>query len=279
MKRLAALGLVFVLMFSFTGCKGDIELNKEDNDHVAEYIAGVLLKYSYENEWEYQKLKNSALTNYQNSVSGRTQTSSGNTKANSGSKNTASTSGSISQTGSAGTSQSGLGVMEQFASALGLDNAQITYKTYQSGDRYPTDEYSISVPAKSGCKVVALEFEIKNNGSSQITANTSSKGVSIKLTVGDKTVAESATLLKNDILQLKNVSINAGSSYTAAAIFQVPESNISAISGATAVISVNGASIGTRLVLHAIQEIRAVFTVILFLLNMHRQIHLKYLIM
>lgn len=237
MKRLAALGLVFVLMFSFTGCKGDIELNKEDNDHVAEYIAGVLLKYSYENEWEYQKLKNSA--------SGRTQTSSGNTKANSGSKNTASTSGSISQTGSAGTSQSGLGVMEQFASALGLDNAQITYKTYQSGDRYPTDEYSISVPAKSGCKVVALEFEIKNNGSSQITANTSSKGVSIKLTVGDKTVAESATLLKNDILQLKNVSINAGSSYTAAAIFQVPESNISAISGATAVISVNGASIGT----------------------------------
>lgn len=237
MKRLAALGLVFVLMFSFTGCKGDIELNKEDNDHVAEYIAGVLLKYSYENEWEYQKLKNSA--------SGRTQTSSDNTKANSGSKNTASTSGSISQTGSAGTSQSGLGVMEQFASALGLDNAQITYKTYQSGDRYPTDEYSISVPAKSGCKVVALEFEIKNNGSSQITANTSSKGVSIKLTVGDKTVAESATLLKNDILQLKNVSINAGSSYTAAAIFQVPESNISAISGATAVISVNGASIGT----------------------------------
>ena len=236
MKRLAALGLVFVLMFSFTGCKGDIELNKEDNDHVAEYIAGVLLKYSYENEWEYQKLKNSALTNYQNSVSGRTQTSSGNTKANSGSKNTASTSGSISQTDSAGTSQSGLGVMEQFASALGLDNAQITYKTYQSGDRYPTDEYSISVPAKSGCKVVALEFEIKNNGSSQITANTS---------VGDKTVAESATLLKNDILQLKNVSINAGSSYTAAAIFQVPESNISAISGATAVISVNGASIGT----------------------------------
>ena len=229
MKRLAALGLVFVLMFSFTGCKGDIELNKEDNDHVAEYIAGVLLKYSYENEWEYQKLKNSALTNYQNSVSGSTQTSSG----------------SISQTGSAGTSQSGLGVMEQFASALGLDNAQITYKTYQSGDRYPTDEYSISVPAKSGCKVVALEFEIKNNGSSQITANTSSKGVSIKLTVGDKTVAESATLLKNDILQLKNVSINAGSSYTAAAIFQVPESNISAISGATAVISVNGASIGT----------------------------------
>lgn len=237
MKRLAALGLVFVLMFSFTGCKGDIELNKEDNDHVAEYIAGVLLKYSYENEWEYQKLKNSALTNYQNSVSGSTQTSSGNTKANSGSKNTASTSGS--------TSQSGLGVMEQFASALGLDNAQITYKTYQAGDRYPTDEYSISVPAKSGCKVVALEFEIKNNGSSQITANTSSKGVSIRLTVGDKTVAESATLLKNDILQLKNVSINAGSSYTAAAIFQVPESNISAISGATAVISVNGASIGT----------------------------------
>ena len=89
------------------------------------------------------------------------------------------------------------------------------------------------------------KFEIKNNGSSQITANTSSKGVSIKLTVGDKTVAESATLLKNDILQLKNVSINAGTSYTAAAIFQVPESNISAISGATAVISVNGASIGT----------------------------------
>lgn len=42
----------------------------------------------------------------------------------------------------------------------------MSYKDVSIGDRYPTDAYAVCVPADSGCKVVAVEFTIKNNGAS-----------------------------------------------------------------------------------------------------------------
>lgn len=43
-------------MLTVTGCGSNVTLNTEQNDMVSEYIAGVLLKHSYENQWEYENL-------------------------------------------------------------------------------------------------------------------------------------------------------------------------------------------------------------------------------
>ena len=57
MKKVITGLLVLLCISALTGCgKDDVTLTNEDNDLVAEYIAGTLLKYSYENEWKYQKL-------------------------------------------------------------------------------------------------------------------------------------------------------------------------------------------------------------------------------
>ena len=60
---------------------------------------------------------------------------------------------------------------QKLSEALGLSGVTVSYKDVSIGDRYPTDAYAVCVPADSGCKVVAVEFTIKNNGASPITAN------------------------------------------------------------------------------------------------------------
>ena len=58
MKKFLTGLLVLLCMAALTGCgKNDISLTNEENDLVAEYIAGTLLKYSYDNEWKYQQLQ------------------------------------------------------------------------------------------------------------------------------------------------------------------------------------------------------------------------------
>ena len=63
MKKFLTGLLVLLCMAALTGCgKNDISLTNEENDLVAEYIAGTLLKYSYDNEWKYQKLNTAQKT-------------------------------------------------------------------------------------------------------------------------------------------------------------------------------------------------------------------------
>ena len=51
MKKVITGLLVLLCISALTGCgKDDVTLTNEDNDLVAEYIAGTLLKYSYDNE-------------------------------------------------------------------------------------------------------------------------------------------------------------------------------------------------------------------------------------
>ena len=90
------------------------------------------------------------------------------------------------------------------------------------GERYPTEAYAVCVPADSGCKVVAVEFAIKNTGSAAVTATTKSSSVTMKLNIGGGTYNQYKSMLKDDICGLDGVSIKPGDSYTAVAIFQVP---------------------------------------------------------
>ena len=106
--------------------------------------------------------------------------------------------------------------------ALGLSGVEVKYKAVSIGERYPTEAYAVCVPADSGCKVVAVEFTIKNTGSAAVTATTKSSSVTMKLNIGGGTYNQYKSMLKDDICGLDGVSIKPGDSYTAVAIFQVP---------------------------------------------------------
>ena len=73
--------------------------------------------------------------------------------------------------------------------------------------------------------------------------NTASSGVTMKADIGGKNIIQTASMLNNDIISLKDIRVAAGSTYTAVACFQVPESSASGTISLTAYK--NGVSLGT----------------------------------
>lgn len=247
MKKFLTGLLVLLCMAALTGCgKNDISLTNEENDLVAEYIAGTLLKYSYDNEWKYQKLNTAQKTGVtttagtNSSTQTPTQSQAGNSQ-----KPTASSSSAASTTASAsGTAgKTSTDLMGSLSSALGLSGVTVKYKDYVTGSSYPSDAY-VSVPAQSGCEVVAVELTLTNTSGQAVTLN-SSGNVTFKLEVGGTGVGNYASILKNDITALKNVSLAAGASKDVVVLFQVKESDASLVAGSSMTATSSGTSLGS----------------------------------
>lgn len=260
MKKFAAVCIGVGLMFALTGCGNDVKLDSEENDLVAEYIAGVMLKHSYENQWEYEKLD--ALKKQNNAAGDKNSSgnsnvsptqSAGNSNTtptqNAGASNTTPTNAPTTTPKPVETQPSNVSdsnaVMNSMKEALGLNMTDVSYTAVLSGLRYPEGEYVVSVPANDSCVLVAVEFEIKNPTAVDIVADTSSSKVTMKLGMEGTMFSKSVTILKNDITRLKQVKIGAGQTYTACAVFQVPETYSDSLEGATLTIYNSGNAIGT----------------------------------
>ena len=53
MRKLTIAVLCVIGVFALSGCGDKVSLTNEQNDMIAEYVAGVLLEHSYDNEWKY----------------------------------------------------------------------------------------------------------------------------------------------------------------------------------------------------------------------------------
>lgn len=244
MKKIFTVACVLLCCISLTGCgKNDISLTTEQNDLVAEYIAGTLLKYSYENEWKYQKMNSAGNTYTGTGNKNTTQVTQQTTQA---SQSQSTTQGATQSASSQGTTSSPASedLLTGLPKALGFNGVTLTYKDYVTGSSYPADSYSVSVPAQSGCEVVAVELKITNTSGSDIILN-SSGSVAIKLTTGGKSVNNSASLLKNDITALKNYKLSSGESKDVVIIFQVKESDANSIAGSVMSATSSGTSLGS----------------------------------
>ena len=248
MKKVITGLLVLLCMAALTGCgKNDISLTNEENDLVAEYIAGTLLKYSCDNEWKYQKLNTAQKTGVtttagtNSSTQTPTQSQAGNSQKPTASSSSAASTATVSASGTAGTTSTDL--MGSLPSALGLSGVTVKYKDYVTGSSYPSDAY-VSVPAQSGCEVVAVELTLTNTSGQAVTLN-SLGNVTFKLEVGGTGVVNYASILKNDITALKNVSLAAGASKDVVVLFQVKESDASSVAGASMTATSSGTSLGS----------------------------------
>lgn len=248
MKKVITGLLVLLCISALTGCgKDDVTLTNEDNDLVAEYIAGTLLKYSYDNEWKYQKLNSAQKTGVtttagtNSSTQTPSQSQAGNSQKPTASSSSAASTATVSASGTAGTTSTDL--IGSLPSALGLSGVTVKYKDYVTGSSYPSDAY-ISVPAQSGCEVVAVELTLTNTSGQAVTLN-SSGNVTFKLEVGGTGVSNYASILKNDITALKNVSLAAGASKDVVVLFQVKESDANSVAGASMSATSYGTSLGS----------------------------------
>lgn len=255
MKKMAAIFIGVGCMLTVTGCSSDITLNTEQNNMISEYIAGVLLKHSYENQWEYQKLDAAKKANEANSSNNNSQVSA--TQAatqpvtqsaaqSSAPQTTQAVSATQSTAGETKAITSKQEVLDSLRQVLGLNSGiSISYTQLVSGNKYPNEQYMASVPANSSCVVVAVEFELTNTTTADMTLNTASSNAVIKLGVEGTTFLKTKTILKNDITNLKSITIPSGQSYTAAVVFQVPEIFAESLDNATLTVGSSNAVSGT----------------------------------
>lgn len=230
---MAVVVLLFSMLTVFTGCGDDVNLTNEQSDLVAEYIAGTMLKYSYDNEWKYRKLNMAQNGSESNIESPTIQEIESQNPTESGTEQLPTV------------SEDSIKLSKVLPEALDMSGAVIRYSKAVVGDSYPTGDYVLSVPAVSGKKVVALEFTVQNNTSVPIVANTSSRGVLMKLAIGNTKVTCHGTLLNNDLLRMNNQTIAAGESCTAVVIFQVNADAADQLSGAVLTVLQNGTEIAT----------------------------------
>ena len=272
MKKIFALSIIVILLC--TGCGSSVTVTTEQNDLIAQYVSGVLLKYSFEDEWQYTKL-NKAKFGIGSSTSSTTKTSTNTTAPKANATNSATTSAnstniattsanstniattsansantattSANSTNSATTNASAAATssdpMAMVIEGLGLKGANISYTKYIVGSTYPQGDLILCVPASAGQKVVAIEFEISNPTATAIVCNTVTNKLGMKLLINNEAgISESYTILKNDLINMNNITINPGATYMAAAIFMVPDSKVSSISSLSISVAVNGGS-------------------------------------
>ena len=70
------------------------------------------------------------------------------------------------------------------------------------GNQYPAENYVVSVPSQTGCKVVAVEMTLTNTSGSTVNL-TSSGGVVLKLTAGSTAVSNYASMLRMILQHLR----------------------------------------------------------------------------
>ncbi len=237
MKKVVVCILSCMMIFLLVGCDKQVKLNTEENDLIAEYIAGVMLKYSFSDKWNYEKAV-SRVDSYK--PKNPASTLGGGATINNTTPTQSPTSASTPTTAATSTKD----VIKALSSALEIGELDIQYKTYSVGERYPTEEYAISVPAGEGFKVLALEFELTNHSNSAMELNTYNKGVVFRLDLGERAFTQYASMLKNDLVFLKNISVDAGSTYKAVVLFQIPDSLADSVAGSTLSVYHNSTSMG-----------------------------------
>ena len=210
MKRHSICGLAAVsamcVMF-MTGCNSGIDINNEQNDIIANYVARLVVNATKVNYIYVPDIKEPETGSMVDDVV-ETQTDAD---------------------GNAIAVKHDYSLLNDY---LDLKGVEISYKDSIVAKEYPDDGTALFVvEAEPGKQLVAVEYELTNTTDSDITYTIPQDGLIFRLKVNDsKNVMSFKTLLFNDFSNMKNFVIEAGQTKTAVVVFQVDEEDAQSLS-------------------------------------------------
>lgn len=202
-RLLTVVTVCTIAMASLSGCSGVIDLNGRSDELIAEYAAGVLMQYTYEN------LKPKPFNRaeyYPNGIP---------------------TADTITETVEDETKEGDLTMYNSaadYATMLGI-TCDMSYVGYEICDTFPNGgvETFYSISATKGNKLVVVHFNLTNNSGGDIGIDTLQSAKEYKLTVNGSTkVNVQDTILPEDIQNMSEV-ISPGASADRVLIFQVSQ--------------------------------------------------------
>lgn len=210
MRRKMPIFLFLAAACMLTGCGSNkrIELTNEQNDMVAEYIAGALLRYDmrYEEKLIYDSFEPIEESTEEPDISPEPQPEETQTPDTN------------STPGEPDTTEVSYSSLDDIFSREGVS---LSYKKSSFYNSYPENgnDYFVIEPNVSN-KLLVVEFELENTSSEKKKIDLSAAGIKYSLTLGGNSYSPLLTALPNDLRYL-NTDIEAGKSKTVVVIFEV----------------------------------------------------------
>ena len=228
-KQILTTGLVALLL---TGCAGEVELSQADSDRVAQYAANLVLKYDRNYKETLLSEKEIYEAKEKLRIAAEKEAELQALLATKNQKEQEKEEGSEDTTGGENI-ETEVVVTHTLQEVLNIPGLEIQNTGYNIVDEYPesgeSDEVvAVDVRATSGKKLLIMKYTITNNSGTNLECDLFSKDISCNITVNGTVKADSMlTMLLNDLGTLK-MEIEAGTSYEAVQVFEVPE-NVTAV--------------------------------------------------
>lgn len=209
MKRLKLL-LALILSLSLTGCIQKYEVTEEESNAIAEYMAGMLLKYNYsykESLLPKEEVAKDSASNFDTTASDTVEVvDKSEVKEN---EDKVEEKVSKDQT--------------SLSKVIGVSGFSIEYTSYKLVDSYPEDPVNegFYLAHNDGYQYLVASFKVKNTSDSKKEINLIKSDIDYQLKVNGSTKYEPAlTLLDNDLKYLDEV-IGAGKSRDVVLVFKI----------------------------------------------------------
>jgi len=208
MKRLRLI-IIICFMLSLTGCIQEYSAAEQQNDAVAEYMAGLLLKYDEDYEQGLTKMSEIQVESTTTDMDIDTPTPTADQDDDS----------TVNSDGPEVVTQKDYTLTE----VIGEKDFDIQFTGYQITDTYPEDIEStyFSLTPRVGNQLLVASFSVLNNTGSEKALNLSKAKIIYQLDINVGTIYKpSLTLLEND-LQYIDIAIKGGKTKTVLLIFEV----------------------------------------------------------
>lgn len=230
MKKGKVLGLLAMSAVLLTGCVDAMpELTAEQSDIIAEYAAGLLLKYSsnYNYKIASEEEVAAALAVRQEVPEPETEneTEPDSTEAEAGTE-----SGEASpETQTTETEQVQIVTDLDFAAELDIDDLIIRYQSFEICSSYPENNSGFSVDAAQGRKLLVMHFDLEGLPEEDVDCNLFDYDIKMRVKINDSTSAAVLnTLIPNDLASYMEV-VHAGETVDVVAVAEIGDMTEEAI--------------------------------------------------
>lgn len=225
MKRGKILGLLAMSAVLLTGCVDSMpELTAEQSDIIAEYAAGLLLKYSSRYDYKIASEEEVAAA-----IAARQETSEPETQQEQ------ETMESPDETNPNEVSPESPAVEQEevqqvqfvadldFAAELGIDDLIIRYQSFEICDSYPQNNSGFSVSAVQGKKLLVMHFDMEGLPEEDINCNLLDYDIRMRVNINDSTSSVVlSTMILNDITSYVDV-VHAGEIVDIVAVAEIDD--------------------------------------------------------
>ncbi len=206
------LATIILFVFLLSGCVQKSDVTEEQSDAVAEYMAGLLLKYDEEYDRSLTPIEEIKATETNIVGEEATDVPTPTVALEDNSTNSNSDENDVDN-------QKDYTLSE----VIGEEDFDIKYKGYKMYDTYPEDSDSFSLTPREGYQLLVATFEVinKTDSSKKINLRVKRKEIKYQLDINVGTVYKPFLTLLVDDLQYLDISLDGGKSTSALLVFEV----------------------------------------------------------